>query len=297
MTYIDLNGQQYKFFDSWDQVPMSNFCRWNEIAKNIESATEILSAKYEEHRANSEQIALCSFNGEPEVKKQQLEQKAKQLEFKIAQIEGDLDAMYIDGIACFCDVPVAELALMQKDYSPMQPEQTLAYYKALLINLAQKPLPSDAISSFYFQTETDSFIEELKAKIKKFGRLWFIFPKCWQYKKQLKKASVGLYQIQDIWLMSTFANKELVDLANALAENVKQGDFSGLLYLIAMLTVESGQEKTLSDIQQGTAKQYKERYLQAFQDIYKKREAIFAHSKNPLTVGTVIRIKNFFLSN
>lgn len=293
---IDGKKTEKHFYENWDETPIDAFVKWQAIAVKLEK----IENKVAESRAKVieflELAKVAKFNGNAKEETKH-SATARYYNAELSEIVKEQRSLIIDGIACFCNIPISVLAAMPSDeHLQTDSDNHLNAYEARLFALAVTPLPTDTKTSFYFQTETDEDIQELEYQYRSLGLMRF-FTKGRKLRKKLKRAKVGSYAIQDIWLQSTATNKEFIDLANAIIEQMKEGDFSGLVYLIAMLTVEGGAEsEALDRIKNETnAKAYLEKYRIEFRNIYKKREEIFTKSKKALTIGTVMRIKNFFL--
>lgn len=304
--YPTIEGQKTKcyFYENWDEVPISAFVKWQAIASELEAIEKQYNELASQYKEVAEKMAVNVFNGKPT---DVLQKQKQNIERRLAPIAKQKAGLEIEGIACFTDVPVQCLATMtihdrrddSEEVELWDADNCLDAYRARLFNLASCKLPQEAQSEFIFQTESDSHIEALLQRYKKLGFLGRLFlPKAYRLRKELKAAMYGVYKIKDIWEQTTFANKEMQDNANVIVEQIKKGDFSGLVYLIAMMTVE-GQtdEKVLRSIRNESATAYLEKYKEAFIEVYRKRESLFTKSKNQLTVGTLIRLKNFFLSN
>jgi hypothetical protein len=304
--YPTIQGKKTKcyFYENWDEVPISAFVKWQKIASELEVIEKQYKELAEQLKEVAEKMAVALFNGKPiDV----LQKQKQNIERRLAPIAKEKAGLEIEGIACFTDVPIECLATMtivdrREDDEQIElwdADNCLDAYKARLFNLASCKLPQEAQASFVFQTRTDEEIEVLLSKYKKLGFLGrLLLPKAYRLRKELKAAMYGVYQVKDIWVQTTFANKEMQDNANVIVEQIKKGDFSGIVYLIAMMTVEGqSDEQILHSIRNDKAAVYLEKYKEAFIQLYRKREQLFTQSKNQLSVATLIRIKNFFLSS
>lgn len=304
--YPTVQGKKTKcfFYENWDEVPISAFVKWQKIASELEVIEKQYKELAEQLKEVAEKMAVALFNNKPiEV----LQKQKQNIERRLAPISKEKAGLEIEGIACFTDVPIECLATMtiadrREDDEQIElwdADNCLDAYKARLFNLASCKLPQEAQSNFVFQTRTDEEIEVLFKQYRKLGFLGrLFFPKAYRLRKELRAAMYGVYQVKDIWVQTTFANKEMQDNANVIVEQIKKGDFSGIVYLIAMMTVEGqSDEAILHSIRNDKAAVYLEKYKEAFIQLYRKREQLFTQSKNQLSVATLIRIKNFFLSS
>ena len=302
--YPTINSQKTKcyFFENWDEVPITAFVKWQAIASELETIEKQYNELATQLKEVAEKMAVNIFNGKPT---DVLQKQKQNIERRLAPIAKQKAGLEIEGIACFTDVPIHCLATMtihyrrddSEDIELWDADNCLDAYKARLFNLASCKLPQEAQGEFLFQTRSDSEIGQLLEQYKKLGFLGRLFlPKAYRLRKELKSAMYGVYKIKDIWEQTTFANKEMQDNANVIVEQIKKGDFSGIVYLIAMMTVEGqSDEGVLRSIRNESATAYLEKYKEAFIQLYRKREELFTKSKSQLTVGTLIRLKNFFL--
>lgn len=302
--YPRYDGQVHRkgFYSNWDEVPAMSFVRWQQIAIELERIEAKILPLEKDLRLNSEAILINTYQvSDCDIKIKRSRAKIEFISKQLKALYEQRDDLTVDGIALFCDIPVHVLSNMKKVRQDESIEDLtdnhIESYVALLYSLCNTPLPNEEARSFYFQTESDSNIAELKAIYKKMPFINKFSKKGRELKRKINVAVSSKYMVKDIWEQTTYANKKMQEIANNIVRQMEKGDFSNLIMLVALLTVENhGDSKVLEKIRNSTnTKNYVEQYNSNFIKLHRKRLELFTKSKVPLSIATVIRVKNFFL--
>lgn len=297
-VYPTIQGkkQQHQFYENWEEAPITAFIKWHEADAEIQKLEQLIEEQRGIIRKLLVKYEAAHFNNKKQLEQAYLK-KIRNREKRFLELKQELSQYEAQAVAPFTTIPFEELLKMNRstDESETLTDNHLNSYVNRLIHLSMNQLPRDHVNKFIFQSKTDKEIDELK---KEFDQtpIWS-FKKRQILKSKIKEAQEHEYKITDIWEQSTIVNKEIQDLANTYIEQVQQGDYTALPYLIALLTVEDNIEsERLTEISKGNdAKAYTEEYMRIVKKIFEKRLELFTQQKNKLSVATAIRIKNFFL--
>jgi hypothetical protein len=307
--YPDINGkkERHQFFENWSEVPVSSFIDFSKIALELDAVNEKIIDIYEKLFSSSEALQIAKINSASSDKIKALERDVKKLQRELEPLLKEQKNHELAGVSLFCSIPVHALAemksalIVENDKGEMIEiaidDNHFQAYKNRFKLLSRSQLPEETINEFYFQTKSDNEIKELQRELKSLGLMKVLSRRGRALKATIKSAQRSKYIIKDIWLQTTLANKEFQELANRIINQFDKGDFSDLIFLIAMLTIESNQEtEELKRLREdSTAQTYLEKYREKFLEIFKERVKIFSEQELKLDVATVIRIKNFFL--
>lgn len=278
-------------YSSWEEVPWNSFVKWNKLAAEIDQLQERLNKLLEAYKSDLDQKHTFAFNGqvaEAEVIGRKLQTKLP----KIEELQFELTMVEIEAVCLFSTLTVAQAAKLELASDKEHNDNHFNTYRIHLYNLARTPLPKESAKELVFQAATDSEIEEVRKKLAVLK--WWKLSARKQLKRQLKAMVSHRYEVKDIWLHTTFANKQLQDLATNASAAVEQGDFSQLMPLVVAMFTESVANKELDRLKEQGA--YIEKYQQAYIKSFRRLLDIFQNSQRKVTVAEIVRLKNFFLS-
>jgi hypothetical protein len=318
--YFDIHGKEQvgSFCDSWEEVPFTAFLEWQKLIPAMQEIGATLKAYIESLAAeNKKYLDLVEVNLTKlsDAEKQSI---AAQKE-KVLQTVADFHNRYkelkskkllpleLQAISLFTDVSPESLALM-----PIGDEKTAAnqdlehwfdakensveFLKLLLYSLANKPLPNGNISEIIWQTKTDAEIDELQKQYAAL-KLWEkMLGKGRKLKAEIKAAISGKYKAVDIWHHTTYANSKMQETAKDIVKEMQVGKWDNAPTLIAMIFVESEQNKAalLENSKGGGVVQYSENYATNYKKVFERNYDLFFGQKNKLSIAHVIAIRNFF---
>lgn len=307
--YPIIKGEKSResFFENWNEVPVNTFVEWNRIAALIDELNNQIIPLYKELYDLADEYHILKLKN-PKLKKlKKMKAQIRQKDNNLVPLVDKRHNLELEAVALFCSIPIDVLAEMPFKVKELNEngemidveinDNHFQAYKNRLSLLVNKPLPADKVNFFYFQSKTDTEIQALELMLKSM-RWWQRFSKARkELKKEIKQAKQAKFVIKDIWLQTTLANKEFQNIANRIVQQFESGDFSELIYLIAMLTVESNEENDLlTQLREEKSSQtYVERYRDKFLAIYKDRVKLFTEQENVIDIATLVRIANFFL--
>lgn len=287
------DGQRTKIqtYSSWEEVPWNSFVKWNKLAAEIDQMQERLNKLLEAYKSDLDQKHTFAFNGqvaEAEAIGRKLQAKLP----KIEELQFELTMVEIEAVCLFSTLTIDQAAKLELASDREHDDNHFNTYRIHLYNLARTPLPKESAKGLIFQAATDAEIEEVRQKLAVLK--WWKLSARKQLKQQLKAMVSHRYEVKDIWLHTTFANKQLQDLATNASAAVEQGDFSQLLPLVVAMFTESVANKELDKLKEQGA--YIEKYQQAYIKSFRRLLDIFQNSQRKVTVAQIVRLKNFFLS-
>lgn len=315
------------FYESWDEVPLPVFAKWQSLVPAIlkeEEEFNDLQTQIAERIAAYEKVILSQYNLESA--KNQLpkgdsiqDRRINKIKWQIRTLEKKRDKakearhkLEVQGVALFCNIPLHVLMdfVVDEYYLPAGMEDVpenwreveltdkhINTYKSRLYMLSSSKLPTDEVSSFEFQSKTDAEIAEMKKEYKSLSVLKRIRKPGRKLAADIKKAVSTTYQIKDLWEHTTTLNKQFQDFANDIVRAMQGGDFTDLPALMAMLVVEGNEKSDIIERLGGNTdgQGYMENYMQEFKKLYEYRTKVFTEQERQFTVGMAIRVKNFFL--
>ena len=296
-TNLSIEGD-YFFYENWDEAPLPSFISWQGLVPKMEAYEKQLDSINKEIIPLAKKYEQHHFAGHKNAAAKYLSRIRKKQE-KYDSVTLELENIELSAISHFTNIGVSDLVKMKKRSSDEElvDDNYAERYKMRMIHLANQPLPTDSLGEFVHQSLTDAQILLLEKERGSLNRI-LNYKKVKILDKKIKSAKFHTYKIKDIWEQTTALNKELQDVANDIVEEMKEGNFENLPYLIALLTIEDGHDsKELIKISQGNdAKSYVERYMKEVKQILEKRMEILFGQNKKLSVANAIRIKNFFLS-
>lgn len=287
------NGQRIKIktYSSWNEVPWDSFVKWNRLAVEIDKLQDRLNRLLEDYAQGLDQKHTFAFNGQM-AKAEAVERKLQAKLPKIEELQFELTMVEIEAVCLFSTLTVDQAAKLELASDKEHDDNHFNSYRIHLYNLARTPLPKESAKGLVFQAATDAEIAEVRQKLAVLK--WWKLSARKQLKRQLKAMISHRYEVKDIWLHTTFANKQLQDLATNASASVEQGDFSQLMPLVVAMFTESVASKELDQLKEEGA--YIEKYQQAYIKSFRRLLDIFQNSQRKVTVAEVVRLKNFFLS-
>ena len=319
--YKDQDGAEKvgSFFSEWNEVPFTAFLAWEKVLGKLKLLRDEQKAMIEAlTKAQSEYEASAVESGSQDAQSdnhrqsflKEIESYGKRLnELKeTKQIPLEMEA-----ISLFTDVSVSVLASMptgkaidleSKDLSILADlkDTNFNYLSILLYTLVNKPLPTNIISKFNWQSKTDAEILELENKYKAMGFMGRFTKAGRDLKQEIKEVVSAEYQVKDIWQHTTYANSQFQKTAKEIVADMQLGKWDNVPYLISMILVETKtNEKVLKSIQMEGSnynpKEYLERYAKAYKEVFDRNQVLFFGQKQKLTIAHIIGMRNFFLSS
>lgn len=292
-NHPEFNGHRTKIqtYSSWDEVPWDSFVKWNKLAAEIDKTQERLNKHLEAYKQDLDQKHTFAFNSQM-AKAEATERKLKAKLPKIEELQFELTMVEAEAVCLFSTLTIDQAAMLELASDKEHDDNHFNTYRIHLYNLARMPLPKESAKDLVFQLATDVEIEEVRQKLALLK--WWKLSARKQLKRQLKAMVSHRYEVKDIWLHTTFANKQLQDLATNASAAVEQGDFSRLLPLVVAMFTESVANKELDQLKEQGA--YIEKYQQVYINSFRRLLDIFQNSQRKVTVAEIVRLKNFFLS-
>lgn len=288
---FDGHRTKIQTYSSWEEVPWNSFVKWNKLAAEIDQIQERLNKLLEAYKSDLDQKHTFAFNGQM-VKAEAVGRKLQAKLPKIEELQFELTMVEIEAVCLFSTLTVDQAAKLELASDREHDDNHFNTYRIHLYNLARTPLPKESAKGLIFQSATDSEIEEVRQKLAVLK--WWKLSDRKQLKRQLKAMVSHRYEVKDIWLHTTFANKQLQDLATNASAAVEQGNFSQLLPLVVAMFTESVANKELDRLKEQGA--FIEKYQQAYIKSFRRLLDIFQNSQRKVTVAQIVRLKNFFLS-
>jgi len=287
--------QQHQFHDDWEETPLTAFTQWQAHAISMEQAEKLIDQRISEVKKIVEKYQFHYLKKQKNLANKYLKQADKKNK-AIDKLRDELHLLEVDALQGFTTIPLSDLLEMRRQHGDEDMDDNcIDRYKYRLVYLASKPLPTDSVNSFYFQSKTDEEISNMRKILK--ATPMYKFTERKKLKREIEAAEKTEYKIKDIWEQTTTMNKQLQEVANDIVDEMKEGNYDNLPYLIALLTIEDnvGSEK-LSQIKVTFAKSYLEVYMAEVKDVLEHRMKVFYEQEKKLSIATAIRVKNFFLS-
>lgn len=288
---FDGHRTKIQTYSSWEEVPWDSFVKWNKLAAEIDQMQERLNKLLEAYKQDLDQKHTFAFNGQV-AKAEAVGRKLQSKLPKIEELQFELTMVEIEAVCLFSTLTVDQAAKLELASDKEHDDNHFNTYRIHLYNLARTPLPKESAKELVFQAATDAEIKEVRQKLAVLK--WWKLSDRKQLKRQLKAMVSHKYEVKDIWLHTTFANKQLQDLATNASAAVEQGDFSQLMPLVVAMFTESVANKELDRLKEQGA--YIEKYQQAYIKSFRRLLDIFQNSQRKVTVAQIVRLKNFFLS-
>lgn len=283
----------------WEEIDCVEFLAWSKLNKQLEKLQAKHKIKADEIRSVLEKSLIAKRNGKEAIARKADKILAK-LKRELLPINNEIKIAEAECISIFSSLTPVELCSMNDSSSSSidnMSDNDMNVYRQYLGILTSKEIPHKEVSSFYFQTATDDEIAEVKAQLNAVPNEDKEGVK--KLKSKLYKMTKSEYKIKNIWQQSTFANKDFMQAANDIVERMAVDDFSGLIELIALCSVETDEENnSLEKIKnEKSVKAYIENYNKEFTKIYNRRVRIFSEQKEKLKLTVAIGVRDFFLAN
>ena len=250
---------------------MDNFVQYMVHAKKAAPIEEDLKKQYNSIVDLADKIATEKYNKHFDTAAR-LEKKLKRLHDKAKATKKKYDDVVFRMIALFTSISPVVLASFETNERKEKNDNHFATYKNRLDMLISMPLPDESIRSFEFQGATDAEIDELKEEYK---ALSFFGKRTKSEKAKYKKykaAKSTVYEVKDIWLQTTMANKYFQDKANEIVSQLQNDNYSGLPFLAALVTTEYNQDDAaMENIRNADNNAYLEKYRAEFLNVFKYR--------------------------
>ncbi len=299
---IEGKSKARNIYSQWNEVPATSFIGFRSLVPSInEIESKILSenAKIIEWVSSYEKDFFAGHKS----KAKQTQSKIFRKQKIVDNLQIQLNEIKLQIICYFSDFTPKDFQFIELDINKngLSASNHIITLWSMVLKLANTPvgkLSETGVNSFWFQTKTDAEIFQMESAYNATPRWKRFSKKSKQLKLEIEKAKRSEYKIKNIWLHTTYINKELQDIANDIVREQKQGNFDNLILLLAMLTCEDQSDsKILDEIKDKSVKGYKEKYNRAFKEIYSKRIDIFSNQKKKIDIETVFAIRDFFLLN
>lgn len=308
MEKFKLLGNQYEFAQTWDDVPFTNFAKWQNLAL-------LLQQKEKEVADTQAQIDSIAKEYEAEFFGKKRTGKLNIFKIDSQKLQDNLKAIYetlhlleVEACSYFCTVPVAVLLKFVSREMPIgvlehdvdmslfeDDAKHIFFYKKRLFSLCALPLPlNEKTKDFWWQTATDAEIAQLQKEYKSRSLFWKLTPAAFKFRKKIKAATCSRYDFVDVWEQTTYANQKFQEFAVAVSTEIKNGVWANSHLLFAMLFIERGKQINPST-STGSAVTFVEEYAAQFKAIWERNQDLFFNQQKVVSVGTVCRLNAFFL--
>lgn len=299
MPQVKIKNNTYRIADNWDQVDWGNYPKLMKKLEDVESIETKIVSHFKQMERYQKKYEEYLLQGKDSLKDKMTKAMLVQ-EGKIKILKDEIRPHEIECLELVSDIPRLVLASLDptvKEANEILTENDVQYYVNYMYILGLSDLPNEKMSTLIWQSATDQEIEDQRKLISETPKYRIRARK--KQKQVLDTMISSKFSIQDIWEQTTAINKHYQDVANRINQELKKNKHDEMEFLIGLLFVEDdSKNEILAGIKEDTAfKNYLEKYNQEMKVVIHRNVDLLFNQKKKLSVGDVIRIRNFFLLN